>query len=87
MLKAAPRRGESRVKGDDVARCLLRRIRPGEAPDSAEVRAQIAEQVGISVDTVKRIEDGKFDWIGLDAADRLLVASGGHLHECEVVNG
>lgn len=74
---------EPKVRGADVARCLKRRIIPG-ALDAAEIRASIAEQAGCSTETVKRIEDGKFDWVDLDRADKLLVACGAHLNECEV---
>lgn len=74
------------VRAADVAVCLKRRILPG-ALDAAEIRASIAEQAGCSTETVKRVEDGKFEWLDLDRADRLLVACGAHLHECEVREG
>lgn len=70
------------IRGADVAEILKRRIRPG-ALDAAEVRAAIAEQAGCSTETVKRIEDGKFEWVELDRADKLIVAAGGQLADCE----
>lgn len=71
------------VRGEDVAEILKRRIRPGSL-EAAEVRSAIAAQAGCSTETVKRIEDDKFDWVELDRADKLIVAAGGHLAECEI---
>lgn len=63
---------------------LRRRIVDG-APDESEQRAAVAAQAGCSVETVKRVMDGRWDTLDLGRADALLVAVGGHISECELV--
>lgn len=65
----------------DVVRKYLARY-----PNVEAARQQVAEEVGRSAETVKRVTDGKWETLDLDLADRLLVACGGHLSECHVVD-
>lgn len=79
MPKPTP---EPRVYTSDVGDLLKRYIRPGQ--DEGESVAIIAEQAGTSSRTVYRILAGDTDTIGLDLADRLLVAVGESVVFCRV---
>ena len=70
---------EPRVLTEDVQRVLRRVIRPGEEDGGSVV--MIATRAGVSTRTVYRVlnpEPGK-DSIGLELADTLVLAAGGHL--------
>lgn len=64
---------------------VLKRRIIDDDPSRSEVRAAIAADAGCSVETVKRIMGGRWETLDLDRADRLLVAAGGHISECELV--
>lgn len=79
MPKAAP---EPRIYTSDVRDLLIPHIRPGM--DEGESVAAIAEQAGTSARTIYRILALETDTLGLDLADRLLVAVGESLVFCRV---
>lgn len=74
---------EPRVYTADVRELLRRHVRP-ELDDQGEAVALIAEQAGTSARTVYRVLDGSTKTIGLDLADRLLVAVGENLSWCKI---
>lgn len=76
---------EPRVLTADVQQILRRIIRPGD-DDGGRSVSLIAERAGVSTRTVYRVlnpEEGK-DSIGLDLADRLVLAAGAHLAHCRL---
>lgn len=75
---------EPRVLAEDVQAILKRRIRPGEDDGDHSVQA-IAEKAQISTRTVYRVLQGDKPTIGLDLADRLVLAGGAHLSACRLV--
>lgn len=75
---------EPRVRAADVAAVLRRRVVPDE-DGAGESISIIAERAGTSGDTVTRIMQEKWQTLSLDLADRLLVAAGGHISECQLV--
>lgn len=77
------REPEPRVYTSDVRALLERHIRPGQ-DDEGESVALIAEQAGTSTRTIYRVLAGSTETIGLDLADRLLVAVGENLWGCRI---
>lgn len=77
---------EPRVLTADVQAVLRAKVRPGEDEGSQSVQALAdACRPPISTRTVYRILQGDKETIGLDLADRLLTAAGGHLRTCRLV--
>lgn len=74
---------EPRVVTEDVQAILRRRIRPGEDDGEASVLA-VADKARVSTRTVYRVLQGDKDTIGLDLADRLVLAAGSHLSHCRL---
>lgn len=74
---------EPRVLTADVQAILRVKIRPGEDEGDASVLA-IAESAGVSTRTVYRVLQGGKPTIGLDLADRLVLAAGSHLATCRL---
>jgi hypothetical protein len=77
---------EPRVVASDVAAALRRAGIRDDIPSAGELRAAVAEGAGVSTETLKRIEDGRTKILDLDRADSILVACGGHISECELVD-
>lgn len=75
---------EPRVLTLDVQQILKRVIRPGE-DDNGESVALIAEKAHISTRTVYRVLQGDRETLGLDLADRLVLAANSHLIHCRLV--
>lgn len=75
---------EPKVVTADVARILRRVIVPGD-DDSGESVNLIAERAETSTRTVYRVLKETTPTLSLSLADRLLVASGGHISECALV--
>ena len=73
---------EPRVYTEDVKALLMPHIRRGE--EEGDSVALIAELAGTSSRTVYRVLAGHTDTIGLDLADRLLVAVGENLVFCRI---
>jgi hypothetical protein len=69
-----------------VAASLRRAGLRDDLPGAGELRSAIADTAGVSAETLKRIEDGRTAVLDLDRADRILVAAGGHISECELVD-
>ncbi len=77
---------EPKVRCADVARQLERAIKPESRGEGLGLSvALVAERAQASEDTVLRVMHNRWQVISLDLADRLLVAVGSHLSECEVV--
>lgn len=72
------------MRASDVIRALERVIIEGD-PERTQIRATVAAAAGVSVETVKRVMRGHWDTLDLDRADRLMVAIGAHISECEMV--
>lgn len=77
---------EPRVVAEDVAAALRRGGVRDDLPGAGERRGAIADAAGVSAETLKRIEDGRTKILDLDRADRILVAAGGHIRECRLVD-
>jgi len=77
---------EPRVRTRDVKRHLDRVLAYGDDADQGETVALLAEKAGTSTRTVYRVLGLNTSSLSLDLADRLLVASGGHLSDCELVH-
>lgn len=75
---------EPRVVAEDVAAVVRRYL--DKYPSVEAARQQMAEEVGCSTETVKRLTRGAWETIDLDLADRMLVVCGGHLSECTVLD-
>ena len=75
---------EPRVVAADVADVLKRRVMP-DIDGAGESIASIADRSSTPEDTVLRVMQGRWKTISLDLADRLLVACGSHLYECELI--
>lgn len=75
---------EPKVVAADVARVLRRVILPDD-DDAGESVSLIAERAGTSTRTVYRVLRADGPPLSLSTADRLLVAAGGHISECELV--
>lgn len=77
---------EPRVLTEDVQAILRVKIRPGEDDGDATVQT-IADKAQVSTRTVYRVLDTKNPkpTIGLDLADRLVLAAGSHLAACRLV--
>lgn len=73
---------EPRVFTSDVKALLTLHIKPGE--DEGDSVALIAELAGTSTRTVYRVLSESTETIGLDLADRLLVAVGENLWSCRI---
>lgn len=79
---------EPRVLTEDVQVILRRRIKPtNEESGSTSSVATIAEKADVSTRTVYRVLQGDPEkpTIGLDLADRLVLAAGAHLSACRLV--
>jgi hypothetical protein len=81
-----PAEVEPRVVAADVADVLRERVKP-ELDGVGESIASIADRSSSPEDTVLRVMQGKWKTISLDLADRLLVACGAHISQCELVWG
>lgn len=81
-----PAEVEPRVVAADVAAVLKSRVMP-EVDGAGESIASIADRSKSPEDTVLRVMQGKWKTISLDLADRLLVACGGHISQCDLVWG
>lgn len=77
---------EPKVHAEGVAAALRRAGIRDDLPGAGETRSTIAEAAGVSAETLKRIEDGRTKILDLDRADRILVAAGGHISECELID-
>lgn len=81
---------EPRVVTSDVQAILRRVIHPDD-PDYGEAVQQFAERANTSTRTVYRVLSGSAGTstsppsILLDLADRLVIAAGRHLWECDVL--
>lgn len=75
---------EPKVNAADVARVLRRVILPDDE-DAGESVAIIAERAETSTRTVYRVLRAGDSPLSLSLADRLLVAAGGHISECELI--
>lgn len=76
---------EPRVRTRDVARALQRVLAYGDESDQGETVTLLAEKAGTSTRTVYRCLGHSSETLSLDLADRLLVAAGGHISECELI--
>lgn len=76
---------EPRVRTVDVKRALDRVLAYGDDSDVGETVALIAEKADTSTRTVYRVLGLSSETLSLDLADRLLVASGAHISECELI--
>ena len=76
---------EPRVRTADVKRQLDRVLAYGDDADQGETVALLAEKAGTSTRTVYRCLGMSSETLSLGLADRLLVAAGGHISECELV--
>lgn len=80
---------EPRVLTEDVQAVLRAVIRPDD-DDAGKSVALIAERADVSTRTVYRVlnpaerDDGEPPTIGLDLADKLVVACGSHLRTCRL---
>lgn len=79
MPKPAP---EPRVYTSDVRKLLAPHVRRGD--EEGDSVALIAELAGTSSRTVYRVLGEETETIGLDLADRLLVAVGENLFWCRI---
>lgn len=75
---------EPKVKADDVRQILERYISAYDYMPRGEVVEVLAERGGVSTRTIYRILQGSREWLELDQADRLLIASDGNLLDVEV---
>jgi DNA invertase Pin-like site-specific DNA recombinase len=77
---------EPRVLTKDVQNILKAKIRPGEDDGDSSVQ-NIAEKAGVSTRTVYRVlqPNPEKTTIGLDLADRLVLAADSHLAACHLV--
>lgn len=76
---------EPRVRTADVKRQLDRVLAYGDDADQGETVALLAEKASTSTRTVYRVLGLSSETLSLGLADRLLVAAGGHISECELV--
>lgn len=75
---------EPRVVASDVAVVIRSRVLP-HLDGAGESIASIADRAHAPEDTVLRVMQCKWKTISLDLADRLLVACGGHISQCELI--
>lgn len=76
---------EPRVRTSAVKRALEKVIAYGDSDEQGETVALIAEKAETSTRTVYRCLGESTATLSLDLADRLLVAAGAHLSDCELV--
>ena len=75
---------EPKVLTEDIRRILELVIQP-DLEDAGESVARVAEDAETSTRTVYRVLRGEMYSVGLDLADRLVMAAGGHLSDCRIV--
>lgn len=75
---------EPRVLTADVQRVLRRVVQPDQE-DAGESVVMLAQRANTSARTVYRVLARNTETISLDLADRLCLAAGAHLSECQLV--